>query len=185
MTGSESLFLEPGFLLLIAMIVGTIGFAAAAHRRGVPQALVAVAAINLFCGAVIGPLGTAHLVAVVGRALAGKGSGPGGTFVYNFRFYSLALLGVMLIAAALACLTSVRSLMRGDPTGRRVALAATAVLLVLNVPLIPIQGFAVGFSVFALANLAALWHARKHFRVPAGGMAAARHLVGGADVAPV
>ena len=120
----------------------------------------------------IAPLSTAHLVAVLGRALAGRGSGPGGTFVYDFRFYSLVLLGVMLIAASVACLTSVRSLIRGDAGGHKVALSAALVLLALNVPLMPIEGFAVAFAIFALANLAALWCARKHFRVPAAGVAA-------------
>lgn len=172
MTGSERFVLEPEFVLLIGTIVGTIGFAAAARRRRVPHALVAVATINLFCGAVIAQLGTAHLVAVVGRALAGKGSGPSGTFIYDFRFYSLVLLGVMLIAAAVACLTSVRSLTRGDAAGRRVAVSATVVLLALNVPLMPIQGFAVGFSAFALVNLAALWLTRTRFHVSFGPAAA-------------
>lgn len=70
MTGSVSIFLEPEFLALLTIIAATIGFAAVARRRRVPRALVAVAATDLFCGAVIVPLGTAHLVAVVGRARA-------------------------------------------------------------------------------------------------------------------
>lgn len=165
MIGSESFFLEPELVLLIGAIVATIGFVATARRRRVPLVFVAVAAINLFCGAMIAALGTAHLAAVVGRALAGKGSGPGGTFVYDFRFYSLMLLGVLLVAAGVTCLSSVRRLIRGDGGGRRVAVSATVVLLALNVPLMPIQGFAVGFSAFALVNLAALWLTRTHFRV--------------------
>lgn len=172
MTASQSIFLEPEFVFLLAIIAATIGFAVLARRRRIPLALVAVAAIDLFCGAVIVPLGTAHLVAVVGRALAGKGSGPGGTFVYNFRFYSLMLVGVMLVAAGAACLTSVRRLMRGDAAGHRLALWATVALLALNVPLMPIQGFAVGFSAFALVNLAALWLTRTRFRVSLGPVAA-------------
>ncbi|MBI4478028.1 MAG: hypothetical protein HY654_12695, partial [Acidobacteria bacterium] len=61
------------------MILGTLGFAASWRRRGVAWPRVEVAAINLFCGAIIGPLALSHLVAVIGRALGGKGSGPGGT----------------------------------------------------------------------------------------------------------
>jgi hypothetical protein len=155
------------FVIMIGMIVGSIGFAAAARRRRVPGALVAAAAIDLYCGVVIASLGTMHVLAVVGRALAGKGSGPGGTFVYDFRFYSLVLFGVTLITPALAALTAVRRLTRGDAAGGRVAVSASLVLLALNIPLVPIQAFAMAPSVFALANLVALWSARKHFRVPA------------------
>jgi hypothetical protein len=90
------------FVLMIGMIVGSIGVAVVMRRRRVPGALVAAAAIDLYCGVVVASLGTMHLLAVVGRALAGKGSGPGGTFVYDFRFYSLLLFGVTLIAPALA-----------------------------------------------------------------------------------
>jgi hypothetical protein len=163
------------FVIMIGMIVGSIGFAAAARRRRVPGALVAAAAIDLYCGVVIASLGTMHVLAVVGRALAGNGSGPGGTFVYDFRFYSLLLFGVTLIAPALAALTAVRRLTRGDAAGGRVAGSASLVLLVLNIPLVPIQAFAMAPSVFALANLVTLWSARKHFRVPAI-RAAAGHL---------
>jgi len=163
------------FVIMIGVIVGSIGFAAAVRRRRVPGALVAAAAIDLYCGVVIASLGTMHLLAVVGRALAGRGSGPGGTFVYDFRFYSLLLFGVTLIIPALAALTAVRRLTRGDAAGARVAVSASLVLLALNIPLVPIQAFAMAPSVFALANLVALWSARNHFRVSAI-RAAAGHL---------
>jgi hypothetical protein len=132
------------FVIMIGMIFGSIGFAAAARRRRVPGALVAAAAIDLYCGVVIASLGTMHLLAVVGRALAGKGSGPGGTFVYDFRFYSLLLFGVALMTPALAALTAVRRLTRGDAAGNRVAVSASVALLALNIPLVPIQAFAHG-----------------------------------------
>lgn len=165
MTSSKSIFLEPELLFLFTIIAATIVFAAVAWRRRVPGTLVAVAAIDLFCSALITGFGTAHLVAVVGRALAGKGHDPGRAFVYDFRFYALVLLGVLLVAAGVACLTSVRRLTRGDEAGRRRALLATFALVALNVPLMPIQGFAVGFAAFAVINLAALGLARTHFRV--------------------
>ena len=155
------------FVIMIGMIVGSIGFAAAARRRRVPGALVAAAAIDLYCGVVIASLGTMHLIAVVGRALAGKGGGPGGTFVYDFRFYALLLFGVTLIIPAVAALTAVRRLTRGDAAGGRLAVSASLVLLALNIPLVPIQAFAMAPSLFALVNLVALWSARKHFRAPA------------------
>ena len=154
-------------MIMIGMIFGSFGFAAAARRRRVPGALVAAAAIDLYCGVVIASLGTMHLLAVVGRALAGKGSGPGGTFVYDFRFYSLLLFGVALMTPALAALTAVRRLTRGDAAAGRVAESASVALLALNIPLVPIQAFAMAPTLFALVNLVALWSARRHFHVPA------------------
>jgi hypothetical protein len=109
---------------------------------------------------------------VVGRALAGKGHGPGETFVYDFRFYALVLLGVLQVAGGMGCLTSVGRLMRRDAAGRKRVLLATLALLALNVPLMPIQGFAVGFAVLALLNLAALGFAWTHFRDAPGSVAA-------------
>ena len=155
------------FVLMIGMIIGSIGFAVAMSRRRVPGALVAAAAIDLYCGVVVASLGTMHLLAVVGRALAGKGSGPGGTFVYDFRFYSLLLFGVALMTPAVAALTAVRRLTRGDAAGSRVAVSASVALLALNIPLVPIQAFAMAPTLFALVNLVALWSARRHFHVPA------------------
>ena len=40
---------------------------------------------------------------------------------------------------------------------------ATVVLLAINVPLMPIQGFAPAFSAFAFVNLVALVATRKRF----------------------
>ena len=44
------------FVLMIGMIIGSIGFAAAMRRRRIPGALVAAAAIDLYCGVVIASL---------------------------------------------------------------------------------------------------------------------------------
>ncbi len=51
----------------------------------------------------------------------------------------------------------------GEPRAWKTTLWATVALLAINVPLIPIQGFAYVFSAFALVNLVALVATRTRF----------------------
>ncbi len=155
--------LDPALLLLLGVIAATIWFAVTARRRHCPAALTAVGTISFFCGTIIAALGAAHLIAVVARGLSGAGSGPGGTFVYDFRFYALVQLGWLLIAGGVACFIQARGLTRGEPRAWRATVWATVVLLAINVPLMPIQGFAPAFSAFAFVNLIALVATRKRF----------------------
>ena len=98
---------------------------------------------------------------LVNRAFSGEGSGPGGTFAYDFRFYALVQLGMLLIAGGVACLGPAGGLTRGEPHAWRATLWATAALLAINVPLIPVQGLAL--SPFVFVNLVALMVTRKRF----------------------
>jgi hypothetical protein len=139
--------LDPAFLALFTAIGATIWFAATRGRGAV--ALVAVAAVTFFCGVLIASLGSAHTIAVIGRALRGP-------FVYNFRLYSLVLLGACQIAGGLRCLSTSWRVARGDARAWKAALAATMLLLIVNVPLIPIQGFAGATSLIAVVTLVTL-----------------------------
>jgi len=107
-------------------------------------------------------LGVAHTVAVVGRALRGP------AFEYNFRLYSLVMMGLSQMAGGALCLSTSWNVARGDVRAWRVAWGATTLLLVVNLPLMPIQGFAVGFSVFLLVTQLVLIATRRRF-APLGG----------------
>jgi hypothetical protein len=144
-----NVILDPAFLALVAVIGATIWFAAAALGRG-PGALAAVGAVTFFCGGLIASLGSAHTVAVIGRALRGP------AFEYNFRLYSLVLLGACQIAGGLRCLSTSWRLARGDAHAWKAALAATTLLLIVNVPLMPIQGFAGATSLLLVVTLITL-----------------------------
>ena len=149
------------FLVLYASIGGAIWFAVAARRRGCRAALTAVGTISLFNGTLIAALGALHLIAVVSRAFSCAGSGPGGTFTYDFRFYALVQLGMLLIAGGVACLALAGGLTRGEPRAWRATWWATVALLAINLPLIPVQGLA--FSPFVFVNLVALMVTRRRF----------------------
>ena len=141
--------LDPAFLALFAAIGATTWFAAAARGQSA-SALVRVGAVTIFCGALIASLGGAHTLAVIGRALRRP------SFVYDFRLYSLVLLGACQIAGGLRCLSTSWRLARGDARAWRAALAAATLLLIVNVPLMPIQGFAGATTLLSAAMLITL-----------------------------
>jgi len=147
--------LDPAFLALFTAIGATIWFAATRERGAV--ALVAVGAATFFCGALIASLGSAHTAVVIGRALRGP------TFVYNFRLYSLVLLGACQMAGGLRCLSMSWRVASGDARAWKSALIATMLLLIVNVPLIPIQGFAGATSMIAVVTLITLIAAGRRF----------------------
>jgi hypothetical protein len=76
--------------------------------------------------------------------------------VYDFRFYSLIFLGVFLLANAVICVRRAKLVARHDPDARSQARAALTRVLVASVPLLPFVPHASYFSVFAIADLAAL-----------------------------
>jgi hypothetical protein len=148
-------------LALSGLIAAMLVFIAA--RRHAPTLLALVAALDTLCGSESVLLAGAHLTSIIGRALAGRGSGDA-PFVYNFRFYSLVLTGFVIVVPGFLCLLSVRGLIRGEEAARRTALWASVALLAVNVPLTPIQGFAYALAAVALVNLAGLAFLRGRFR---------------------
>jgi hypothetical protein len=154
--GTAKLFIFFG--VLFGAVGATIWFAVAARRRGCGAALTAVGTISFFGGTIIATLGAAHLIAVTSSGVT-----RGSAFVYDFRFYALVHLGVLLIAGGVACFISGNRLTRGEPRAWKTTLWVTVALLAINVPLIPIQGFAQLFSALAFVNLVALVVTRKRF----------------------
>jgi hypothetical protein len=144
-----SVMLDPALLALYASTGASIWFAVRARKRGA-RALATVGAVAFFSGALIASLGGAHTLAVVGRALRRP------SFVYDFRLYSLVLLGVCQITGGVRCLSTSWSLVRGSAGAWKAALAATAWLLIVNVPLVPITGFAGLPALLASATLITL-----------------------------
>ena len=83
---------------------------------------------------------------------------------YDFRFYSLLLLGVVGFVPGALGLGTWRGLTRGIEASWRRATRACFVLLMVNVPLIPLQDFAVAFSICGASVLAGLSLARTLIR---------------------
>lgn len=152
-------------LVLLTAIGAAVWLTSDSRRRLAPEPLVAVGVIDLFCGLVTFGFIALHLVAVVGRAVSGRGFGGEARFAYDFRFYSLVLMGVVIIIPGLVCLIHARRLTRGDVKAWTRTLWASSMLLLISVPLVPIQAFAIGPAGLAGLNLVALWAGRKQFRI--------------------
>ncbi len=120
-------------LVLLGIVASTGYWLRLLRRRGLRGGRFAVAAAVALLGLVLIFTMTAHCLDVLSRLLIGAGY-DGKAFVYDFRVYSLLLLGVVLIACGVRLLRI--SLGTGAGSGHTV----TAVLI-LVAPLIPIQAF--------------------------------------------
>lgn len=125
-----------------------------AHR---PTRLV-VAALDALCGLANLLLGLGHLQGVVRKAFGGPEP-----FSYNFHFYSVVLVGVLLTAPGLVCLWQVRGLARGEWRAWKRALGASLAVLAVNAPLVPFNDFPAVLMSFAGVNLIALGMRRSDF----------------------
>jgi hypothetical protein len=147
--------LVPLALLLDLVPVGGVAVATALAIRSVRRVSLSrvrllIGTYGYFSGGLVGAFGVAHTVAVtmvsVERARQHQ-------FVYNYRFYSLVLLGVLLIVTGLIAAVEAERLARGRPSGWRASLSVWTAILAINLPLVPLQGFAVLFSVLAAVEL--------------------------------
>lgn len=135
-------------------VVATVVTTLRLRRAPLPWIRLATAVFGYFAGALIGALGAAHSVAVIMTAI---GRERQNAFVYDFHFYSLLLLGVLLITTGAAGATAAAHLARGDRASWRASIAVWTAILAINVPLIPLQGFAILFSSLAALQLLLVW----------------------------
>lgn len=138
---------------LVALVVTALATAIFVWRtarsgRGID---LAAATLDFAAGLLMASLAAAHSATVA--VVAARRAGP---FIYDFRFYALLLLGAVLIALALAGLLAAPGVARGDRGARRRAMLAAGGLLLVTLPLMPLQGFAIGFAVISLLNLGVL-----------------------------
>lgn len=140
-----------------AVVVATVLVALRLRRASVPLNRLLIAVYGYFAGALIGALGVAHLAAVVIAAMDRQ------QFVYNFRFYALVLLGVLLMTTGFIAATQAAPLARGHRVAWCASLSVWAAILAINLPLAPLQRFAVVFSALAVLELVLLISIRRHF----------------------
>jgi hypothetical protein len=156
-----------GFFNLSAFAVLALaaGVTAMFLRRQMPgsarKALVACAAGQLFCALLMLGLAALHTAAVLLLAIRRLTGSAGTPFEYNFHLYSVLLLGAVLLGLSIHCLRAAPGLARGDPGSWHKAVRGHAGLLGVNLPLIPIQAFAVAFAVLSGVSLLLLAVARR------------------------
>lgn len=132
-----------------------------------PLVRLLIAVYSYFAGGLVGALGLNHLVAVVIEAI---NQGRQHQFVYDFRFYSLVQLGVLLIATGIMASIETAGLARGERAAWHTSLLVWITILAINLPLVVLQGFAILFSVLAAVELLLLGGMWRHFHVKSAGV---------------
>jgi hypothetical protein len=148
------------FVPLGGVITATVIVAIRLRRVSVPLIRLLIATYGYFAGALVSTLGLAHTVAVTTGAI---NRGLQHQFVYSFHFYSVVLLGVLLITVGFMATIETARLAQGNRAAWRASLSISTAILAINLPLVPLQGFAVLFSVLAALELLLLAGTRRQF----------------------
>jgi len=144
-----------GWALLLLGIAGAVALGLRARRRGASRRLAVAAAVDLLVGLLSAVLGLGHLAGVVGGALRAS------AFRWDFRFAALLIVGIFVTGAGLMCALAARRLASGAAGGWGRARDGALLLLAVNAPLLPVQGFALALAILAALDLALLMAARR------------------------
>ena len=93
----------------------------------------------------------AHLFGVIVTATRGRYP------AYEFRFAALLIIGMTVVYGGLVCITAMRGLVRGRRSAWGRAVIGTSLIVLVSVPLIPVQPELAGATaLLAGLNLVAL-----------------------------
>lgn len=138
------------FISVIASIVFLLK-----KRNATPnKRLLVVAAYNFFCGLLVLLLSSFHFIVISSEIFSGKTLNNGSAFHYNFRFFSLLLLGCILAVLAYKLLRCTIGILNQNGNDVKSAINTVLLLLLINLPLSPIQGFAVAFVIVLYSQFA-------------------------------
>lgn len=79
-----------------------------------------------------------------------------GNFVYDYRFYSLMLMGVVFISIGIYMLSQIKAWSMGDSQGKRNFLRAVLVMILLSAPTFPLTPIGLLPTIGCLISLAGL-----------------------------
>lgn len=150
---------NPEVYLFLAKLAATALFVRLLRRRGVRGRRLAAAGWGFFFGLFLVVMLSMHTLVISGLRLFER---PAGTaLAYDFHLYSLLLLAAVLIAQGARSLRAAAAVATGDARGWREGARATAVVLAVAVPLVPLQFFGSVLTAMALVNLGVLALARR------------------------
>jgi hypothetical protein len=144
-----------GFSVLLLVAVATVTFWWRVASRGGGLEIATASALAFGSGLVTVGLAAGHLAGVAITEL--RRSPP----TYDFRVYALLLLGAVLGVLGTRLAITAIGIARGERAAWRKGVTAAAVLLMVTLPLAPIDGFAVGLSFFAFTGLVPLLAVRR------------------------
>ncbi len=126
----------------IVLFVGLIVVGVDHWRRGQRGWRLAALTFISFYGVGLVATMSAHCADIIHNlVLRNRSVVDGSPFTYNWRTYSLLLLGVLLIDRGIRCLRAARLFAAGDPASRIDILRNSAVVLAITLPIIPIHAF--------------------------------------------
>ena len=142
-------------IVLGLLLVSLIGSLVYQWRRGLRGGRLAVVTVAMFYGfATIIALGMHCIDVLYGYSHRNTSFSTGKPFAWDWHTYSLLLFGALMIWFGAQCLRLALRLGRGDTSARTEFLRISGVILLVVVPLIPIQAMfgvvAAGLSVIAL-----------------------------------
>jgi hypothetical protein len=142
-------------IVLGLLLVSLIGSLVYQWRRGLRGGRLAVVTVAMFYGlAAIIALSMHTLDVLYGYSHRNTSFATGKPFTWDWHTYSLLLFGVLMVWFGAQCLRLALRLGRGDASARAAFLRFSGVILLVVLPLIPIQALfgvaAAGLSVIAL-----------------------------------
>lgn len=88
-----------------------------------------------------------------------------GNFVYDYRFYSLMLMGTVFISIGIYMLSQIKAWSLGDSQGKRNFLRAVFVIILLSAPTFPFTPIGLLPTIGCLISLAGLPFAVKRIKI--------------------
>jgi hypothetical protein len=142
-------------IVLGLLLVSLIGSLVYQWRRGLRGGRLAVVTVAMFYGfATIIALGMHCIDVLYGYSHRNTSFSTGKPFAWDWHTYSLLLFGVAMVGLGAQCVRLALRLGRGDASARMEFLKFSGVILLVVLPIIPIQALfgvaAAGLSVIAL-----------------------------------
>ena len=141
---------------LVVAIAASIIFAFSKRKFAQRKIHLFIGSYNFFCGLLFCSLSAGHFLFISSEPFLGRTLSNEVPFTYNFRFYSLLLLGGINFFLGFNLINTSFEIVKGNEEKFRRTIKILLWLLLVNIPLAPIQGFAVAFSIFAIIDLIAL-----------------------------
>lgn len=128
--------------VLLTLLLGTPALVFRHRRGGARGRRLFAAGWTSFYGLALTAMMATHCVDVLANVMRGAGTRMDGLpWAYDFRLYSLLLLGVLLTVIGVRVLRTTPGLARGDAGARRDTAVHTLLVLGIALPLIPIHAF--------------------------------------------
>lgn len=127
--------------VLVATALFTAMFVAVVWRRGVRGRRLLAAGWLAFFGFMVTDMMLAHSIEIGYHSIVGGTSFTGAEWKFDFRTYSLQLLGAVLIWQGVRSILAAFGIARGDVSARRAAFVSMGLVLAVVAPLIYIHAF--------------------------------------------